>query len=288
MDQSLTTMRKQFNEAVREFGLDPDAAESLWSYAASIGMRIDDFTLSILLYGARQEKNARDVENRMRSIIVDFQKSADQMKMAATRDMEARGREVLTKAIEHIAVDAKKALAEAVEKVADSRIDEGRAYQRRSNWAVTSACALGVVLTSGFTLSGGYVLGRDNAQIAAAEFAELAKDPNSATVLSIMKNGNARNIEHYCSRGSSTLEVIDGRTACTMKVWLSSQGMSIAKNTKGGLRETFALIENWIVTASAWLLLALGAVGGLLIRKALRGIASSWPICWLLDIPKPQ
>lgn len=284
MDQSLTTTRKQFNEAVKEFGLDAEAAESIWSYASSVGMRIDDFTLSILLYGARQEKTARDAEGRMRSILKDFARSVEEMKAAATKDIEARGTEIMSNVLTTMSAEARNALAVAVEKVADSRIDEVRAYQSRSNWSVALACVVGILIASVVIRADGYVSGRDSAVLAASEFSELAKNPKAAEWLSIARF-NTGNLSHYCGRGSSTLEVIDGRTACTLKVWLSGQGPSIAKHTRGGLRETFAFIENWMATASWWLLLSVGAVGALILRKALRRFAMLGPVRWLLDLP---
>lgn len=289
MDHQLTVNRKRYNEAVREFGLDTDAADAIWAYASSVGMTIDDFTLSILLYGARQEKSARDVQAGMRSEIERFAKSVDQVKAAAEMELEAKGRELMSKAIETMAGDAKAALADAVEKVAHSRVDEVRAYQKRSNRAVAAACAGGVVLTSAAVFAGGYVLGRDNVAVVANDLGVLAKNESAKdwiAIASIPSNGEA--IKEFCYRGSPNLTSVEGRMQCTLPVWLTDSGASISRGVKGGLRNSIAQLETWLMTSSWWQLLMIGAIGALTLRKALRNVALVRPVGWLLDIPKRE
>ena len=288
MDQQLTDTRRRFNEAVTEFGIDAQAAESLWAYAASVGMNIDDFSLSILLYGARQEKTARDVEIGIKTHIDRFAKSVDQLQAAAASDLEAKSQEAMAAAIQTMATDAREALSKAVEQVADSRIDEVRAYQKRSNWSTATACAALVVLASTFVFAGGYVLGRENTVGNEAIITELAKHPQAGEWLAIASLPSNRDaIRQYCTRGSPNLTSIEGKLQCTLPVFLTD-GTTMSRGLKGGLRQTVSQLEAWLMKSSWWVLLLIGSVGALATRKALRKVSLFAPIRWLFDIPKPE
>jgi hypothetical protein len=284
MDQTLATRRKEFNAAVDGFGLDKAAAESLWSYASSVGMQIDDFTLSILLYGARQEKTARDAENRIRETIAEFDTQLngclDRIVEAATKETVASNAKIAAGLGDEIA----KAVETAVDKAAENDRQESVARERRTTITAASICVCGILAVGGLTYATGYVSGRDNAIITASRFEALAKDPAAGQAIKVFElNGPGVFGSDYCGRGSNTYRVVEGIELCSPTVKISGPKWTPTQGLKGLSWRVAATVENWTATASAWLLLLVGAAGGLMIRKGLRNFGRLGPIRWLLD-----
>jgi hypothetical protein len=280
MDQTLTSRRKEFNDAVAGFGLDKEAAESLWSYASSVGMQIDDFTLSILLYGARQEKTARDAENRIRETISEFDKELngrlDRIVEAATKETAAHNAK--------IAAGLGEEIGEAVEAAVELKAQESRTRERSNMITAATLCLCGVLAVGGLADATGYVTGRDNAVITASRFEALAKNPAAEQIMKVVELNDPGIFTSYCGRGSGNLREIEGRLQCTVPVWVSGETYSATKSLQGTPKRAMATIENWTATSSVWLLLVLGAAGGLMLRKGLRNFGRLGPVRWLLDI----
>jgi hypothetical protein len=88
----------------------------------------------------------------------------------------------------------------------------------------------------------------------------------------------------YCGRGSGNLREIEGRLQCTVPLWVSGPAWTGTQYLEGNLKRIWATVENWTATSSAWLLLLIGAAGGLMLRKGLRNFGRLGPVRWLLDI----
>src|SRR5690606_570965 len=228
------------------------------SYASSVGMQIDDFTLSILLYGAHQEKSARDAENRIRETIADFDKELkgrlDRVVEAATKETAASNAKIAAGLGGEIA----KAVDVAVDKAAETRDAESRSRERRAISTAATLCVCGVLAIGGLGYATGYATGRDNAVVTASRFEALSKDPAAGQLMQVVELNDPGVFGSYCSRGSGNLREIEGRLQCTVPLWVSGDSWSAASHMSGPAKRTWATIENWAATSSFWLLLIVG------------------------------
>lgn len=288
MNQQAVKTRQQFNEAINVFGLDGPASDRLWAFAQLVGMPIDDFTLSILLYGAKQEKTALDAEQRMRDIITEFDRDLnsrlDGVVDAATKEIAANNSQLTADLRDKISEAVTRAVDTAIVKVGDSFVDESRARVSRANMVAASICVCGIMAVGGLAYATGYATGRDNAVITATRFEQLAKDPGTASILKVIEFNDPSTIPTYCGRGSSSLREIEGRPQCLPPLWVGGDAYAVSNHMSGAWKRTAATIENWAATSSWWLLLLVGAGGAMVIRKGVRNFVKLTPVRWLFDI----
>lgn len=284
MDQVLAAQKKKFNEAAEAYGLDKEAAESVWAFMSSVGMPTDDFLLPFMLHGSRVEKILTDAKAGLDSRISEFDRDLvdrlDRIVEAATKETAASNAKIAAGLGDEIAT----AVNTAVDKAAETDRQESVARERRTTLTAATLCVCGVLAIGGLAYATGYVTGRDNAVITASRFEALAKDPAAGQIMQVAELNDPNVFSSYCSRGSGNLRDIEGRLQCTVPLWVSGPAWTGTQYLDGRLNRTWATLENWAATSSFWLLLLVGAASGLMIRKGLRNFGRLGPVRWLLDI----
>lgn len=99
----------------------------------------------------------------------------------------------------------------------------------------------------------------------------------------------AGSLAAYCGAGSPNIRRVDGGTICNVPLWLARDG--VVGQVAGRPMESAAVlasVSGWLASWGPWWLLAAGAVGLLLVRKAGRLLTVWPPMAWLLDLPQAR
>jgi len=285
MDQVLAAQKKKFNEAAEAYGLDKEAAESVWAFMSSVGMPTDDFLLPFMLHGSRVEKILTDAKAGLDCRISEFDRDLvdrlDRIIEAATKETAASNAKIAAGLGDEIAM----AVNTAVDKVVEIDRQESVARERRTTITAATLCVCAILAVGGLAYATGYVSGRDNVVLTASRFEALAKDPAAGQAIKVLElNGPGVFGSDYCGRGANTYRVVEGIELCSPTVKISGPKWTPTQGLKGLPWRVAATIETWTATASAWLLLLVGAAGGLMIRKGLRNFGRLGPVRWLFDI----
>ncbi len=284
MDHVLAAQKKKFNEAAEAYGLDKEAAESVWAFMSSVGMPTDDFLLPFMLHGSRVEKILIDAKAGLDGRISEFDRDLvarlDHIMEAATKEAAAHNSKIAAGLGDEIG----EAVDTAVDKAVEIRAKESRARERSYMITAATLCVCGVLVIGGVMRVDGYVSGRDYAVITSSRFEALSKDPAAEQIMKVVELNDPSVFSSYCGRGSGNLKEIAGRLQCTVPLWISGPASTGTPYLDGRPNRTWATLENWAATSSFWLLLLIGAAGGLMIRKGLRNFGRLGPVRWLLDI----
>lgn len=280
MDQKHLANRKLFDDAIAIAGISKESGDKIWQQITSLGITVDEFIVSVMVILAEMRETVDGVGAVLKAFENRFSEHMKLAKEVADKEIAAS----IAKAVAAIRDDIAKAVEAAVEKIVETDRQASVARERRATVTAATFCVCGVLAVGGLAYATGYVTGRDNAVITASRFEALAKDPAAGQIMQVVELNDPGIFGGYCGRGSGNLREIEGRLQCTVPVWVSGEAYSAAKSLHGLPKRTMATIENWMATSSAWLLVLVGAAGGLMVRKGFRNVGRLGPVRWLLDI----
>jgi hypothetical protein len=280
MDQKHLENRKLFDDAIALAGIRKESGDKIWQQITSLGITVDEFIVSVMVILAEMRETVDGVGNVLKAFENRFAGHLDSAKSAADKEIAAS----IAKAVAAIGEDIAKAVEAAVANIVETDRQASVTRERRTTITAATLCICGVLAVGGLAYATGYVSGRDNAIITASRFEALAKDPAAGLVLNVVELNGPDVFDSYCGRGSDALRSVEGRKLCAPPLWVSGPAWTATDGLKGLPWRVAATVENWAATASAWLLLLVGAAGGLMIRKGLRNFGRLGPVKWLLDI----
>jgi hypothetical protein len=280
MDHKHLENRKLFDDAIALAGIRKESGDKIWQQITSLGITVDEFIVSVMVILAEMRETVDGVGSVLKAFEDRFAGHLDSAKSAADKEIAAS----IAKAVAAIGDDIAKAVEAAVANIVEADRQASVARERRVTLTTATLCVCGVLAVGGLAYATGYVTGRDNAVITASRFEALAKDPAAGQIMQVVELNDPGIFGSYCGRGSGNLREIEGRLQCTVPLWVSGPAWTGTRHLQGIQKRTWAAIENWTATASVWLLLLVGAAGGLMLRKGLRNFGRLGPVRWLLDI----
>jgi hypothetical protein len=271
----MVEVANDFMRAADALNLSPAAKDKAFARALALGLSPDDPASIHVAMAASLEALAGDLVARIDAAPRMLEAAAKRAVGPVAEAAAERARASMDDLQERTAADVGEAVGKAAEAAFES-LERGLSARVGANWIIAMASATALMLLVGIWIGGAHREASDNDWMSLAQRADA---PQWSALIHANTDLNAT-LSSYCASGAKSQGLQDGRRWCATPLWLEPAPSPGSAATVTVWTVTLGWLDQW----SPATLLAAGLVGGLLVRRIAKLVASPAPIRWLLDI----